>query len=172
MGFEKNYGLDLANSISEWKTYLATISLSDREIAYAQNTFVQKGIFEKVCPHEVSWLEDRGLEFLAQEDYDGAYTYFEAAYEKSAEYPLLLHNMIHTHFLRNHYDEAIALSERLLMSNVRKYSNDFALLYIIKSLIAKGKHDEARKQLEGTLLSPLDPLYAEFLSLQQLFSKK
>ena len=143
--FESTYGFSLLHVITEWKTFLTTISVSPLEIAYAKNIFIQKGIFEKVCPHEVSSLEDIGWKLYERENYEDAYTYFESASEKSHNYPFLLHNMIRTKFSLKEYDRVIALAEKLKNLDVSKYSNDFAELYIIKSLIVIGKKDEAKK---------------------------
>ena len=167
--FESTYGFPLSQAINEWKTFLTTIAISKDEIAYAKNTFIHKGIFEKVCPHEVAYLEDKGWELYQKENYQNAYSSFESAYEKSHHYPLLLHNMIRTKFSLKAYDVVIKLSEKLIALDVSKYSHDFAELYIIRSLIETGRNEEARKRMEGMSISPLDTLYNQFKSTQETF---
>ncbi len=140
--------------------------MSALEIAYAKNIFIQKGIFEKVCPHEVSALEDIGWKLYERENYEDAYISFERAYEKSRRYPFLLHNMIRTKFSLKEYDAVIIIAEKLKDLDVSKYSNDFADLYIIKSLIEEGKDEEARRRLGTLSISPLDTLYEQFNALK------
>ena len=111
--FAKGYGKSLETLETEWLEFLKNVPLKDEDLRYATNRLKRRGIFERVCAHEIAALRDNAWDAYSERDFDTAVKMFERMLSAEPENSIHLRGLMFSEYQRGNYERAAALAKRI-----------------------------------------------------------
>lgn len=153
--FRAAYGKSLAQLEAQWKRFLKSVPLTDRELALARERFRPRPIFNRPCIHEIARLDRVADRQMAQGRYGGA----AATYRQMCRYdpgsPGHLLGVVYAETARNREDAALDAARRLWRHRATTPTLRARTLWLLGNQAWRGRRlDRARELFAGAAQFP------------------
>lgn len=111
--FRAAYGKSLVQLQAQWKKFLRTVPLSDRELGLARERFRPRPIFDRPCIHEIARLDRLADRQLAQGRYGSAVGTYRRMCRFDPGCPAHLLGLVYAEAERGHEEAALAAARKL-----------------------------------------------------------
>lgn len=169
--FAKGYGKSLKTLEAEWLEFLKSVPLKDADLTYATNRLQRRGIFERVCAHEIAALQDSAWGAYSENDFATAVETFERMLSAEPENSIHLRGLMFSEYQRGNYEQAAALAKRIGTDTDARYRAEAVQLLGDIHWLQGAYEDALSAYTESMSLAPRETIERSLIKRQIALSE-